>query len=236
MNKLFLLLQLMCPAVPWVTVYHTLETFDQQAHTCFYYTNLKSGIQSVPYCIQSTAFLLNNSSTIASNCSDAGTQYSFYELFQLGYDVTHLLQWHAPIDDAEKYAVYLNDHPNNESNLNDNFICNCSHPTVFGHSCEYQLYAGETIPEAIKQQFSERVKHRMGTQIHGRRSCYTTIDQCDSGLLCLEWRQVCDGIQNCMYGLDEENCHKLEYNECEDDEYRCGNGMCIPGEYFVDGK
>ena len=27
----------------------------------------------------------------------------------------------------------------------------------------------------------------------------------------------------------------LEFNECEDDEYRCANGMCIPDEYWLDG-
>jgi hypothetical protein len=39
-----------------------------------------------------------------------------------------------------------------------------------------------------------------------------------------------------MYGYDEENCDKLEFNECSDDEYRCMNGMCIPDQYFLDGE
>jgi hypothetical protein len=39
-----------------------------------------------------------------------------------------------------------------------------------------------------------------------------------------------------MYGYDEENCDKLEFNECENDEYRCMNGMCIPDQYFLDGE
>ena len=65
--------------------------------------------------------------------------------------------------------------------------------------------------------------------------CYTTLT-CDSGLLCLDWRDICDGTQHCMYGYDEENCDKLEFNECDDDEYRCMNGMCIPDEYFLDGE
>ncbi|CAF4252493.1 unnamed protein product [Rotaria sp. Silwood2] len=59
--------------------------------------------------------------------------------------------------------------------------------------------------------------------------------ECDSGLLCIDWRDVCDGIQQCMSGFDEENCDILEFNECEQDEYRCMNGMCIPDEYFLDG-
>jgi hypothetical protein len=39
-----------------------------------------------------------------------------------------------------------------------------------------------------------------------------------------------------MYGYDEENCDLIEFNECEDDEYRCVNGMCIPDQYFLDGE
>jgi hypothetical protein len=38
-----------------------------------------------------------------------------------------------------------------------------------------------------------------------------------------------------MDGLDEDYCETLEFNECEDDEYRCANGMCIPEEYWLDG-
>jgi hypothetical protein len=39
-----------------------------------------------------------------------------------------------------------------------------------------------------------------------------------------------------MDGTDEENCDLLEFNECEDNEYRCINGMCIDEEYWLDGK
>ncbi len=38
-----------------------------------------------------------------------------------------------------------------------------------------------------------------------------------------------------MDGLDEDYCDKLEFNECEDYEYRCANGMCIAEEYWLDG-
>ena len=38
-----------------------------------------------------------------------------------------------------------------------------------------------------------------------------------------------------MNGVDEDHCELLEFNECEDDEYRCANGMCIPEQYWLDG-
>jgi hypothetical protein len=37
-----------------------------------------------------------------------------------------------------------------------------------------------------------------------------------------------------MEGLDEDYYESLEFNECEDDEYSCANGMCISEEYWLD--
>ena len=65
-------------------------------------------------------------------------------------------------------------------------------------------------------------------QIYGDVLCYETL-QCDSGALCLDWREICDGIQQCLEGRDEENCDLLEMNRCE-------NGMCIPDQFFLDGE
>ena len=39
-----------------------------------------------------------------------------------------------------------------------------------------------------------------------------------------------------MNGVDEENCDRIEMNECAENEYRCHNGLCIPEEYWLDGE
>ncbi|CAF4506068.1 unnamed protein product [Rotaria socialis] len=72
------------------------------------------------------------------------------------------------------------------------------------------------------------------TQRYGKIICYETLP-CPSSPLCLDWRDICDGAQEFLNGADEENCDKLEFNECEDDEFRCTNGMCIPEEFWLDG-
>ena len=72
-------------------------------------------------------------------------------------------------------------------------------------------------------------------QEHGDVVCNERVG-CDSGVLCLDWREICDGVQQCMSGVDEENCDLLEMNRCEQDEYRCMNGMCISDEFFLDGE
>jgi hypothetical protein len=50
----------------------------------------------------------------------------------------------------------------------------------------------------------------------------------------LDWREICDGKQNCLDGADEKDCWQLELNQCDDNEYRCVNGQCIPNEYVHD--
>lgn len=53
--------------------------------------------------------------------------------------------------------------------------------------------------------------------------------------MCLDWREVCNSVVDCLDGgVDEENCFLLEINECEDDEYRCHNGLCIPEGLWED--
>jgi hypothetical protein len=58
--------------------------------------------------------------------------------------------------------------------------------------------------------------------------------QCNSAI-CLDWREICNGIFNCENGEDEpEECRLLEINECEENEYRCRFGMCIPKTFLRD--
>ncbi|CAF3392333.1 unnamed protein product [Rotaria socialis] len=47
----------------------------------------------------------------------------------------------------------------------------------------------------------------------------------------------CDGKIDCIDGGQGEiDCGKLYVNEYEVNEFRCGNGLCIPKEFFNDGS
>jgi hypothetical protein len=64
-------------------------------------------------------------------------------------------------------------------------------------------------------------------------TCYEGI-QCHS-TICLDWRQICDGIFDCEKGEDEpKDCLLLEINQCNNNEFRCQSGMCIPKTFLID--
>ncbi|CAF3346096.1 unnamed protein product [Rotaria sp. Silwood2] len=114
------------------------------------------------------------------------------------------------------------------------FLCNCTKVGTFGKFCEYNFMSNSSFEETIEHQFSLKLEYYLGSQYVGNRTCYETLT-CSFGLLCLDWRNICDGKQQCIDGLDENNCELLEYNECEPNEYRCANGQCIDEEFFLDG-
>ncbi|CAF1140302.1 unnamed protein product [Adineta ricciae] len=57
--------------------------------------------------------------------------------------------------------------------------------------------------------------------------CYGFIESCnnESWPSCLDWREICDEKVDCLDG------EELEWNECNENEYRCHNGQCIPMEF-----
>ncbi len=66
---------------------------------------------------------------------------------------------------------------------------------VFGRHCEYELYIGSTLDETTRHIQVTNQKDALWGQLQRRRMCYTAID-CEYGLLCLDWRNICDGNRN----------------------------------------
>ena len=189
-------------------------------------------LEPVPYC-RRPGFPINlrrNNDT--SNCHHGGKRITFKELRDRNRTSNEIIHdFRSSIEKAEEYALFLSGHMNSSS------LCECAKRS-FGKNCEYQLL-GEawTVTFADSRIWQSGQKQKNQLQMHAiqKTLCYTTL-KCDYGLLCLDWRDICDGRQQCMGGIDEEACDLLEFNECEQDEYRCSNGMCIPDVYFLDGK
>ena len=189
-------------------------------------------LENAPYC-RRPGFpidLRRNNDTV--KCYHKGTRKTFEELrLQNKYPTQIIHGFRSSIEKGEEYAFYLTDQRNSSS------LCECEKRS-FGKNCEYQIIADSwhvTFAESRKWQNDQKQKNRFEMHAYQKNLCYTTTG-CDYGLLCLDWRDICDGRQQCMNGTDEEACDLLEFNECEKDEYRCSNGMCIPDVYFLDGK
>ncbi|CAF0737960.1 unnamed protein product [Adineta steineri] len=131
-----------------------------------------------------------------------------------------ILSWSASIDLAEQYQSYINQPKT--SIISDHIFLNCTQPW-FGSHCQYSFSFNETQSILEFDLNLPRIKY----------TCYILLE-CNRGgsYLCLDWREICDGRIDCLNdGVDEASCFQLEINECNIDEYRCHNGLCI-SEYF----
>ena len=145
------------------------------------------------------------------------SRFTFVELAKQQITSEELYLWSAPIDLIETYQFYLE----KKSVLLENEVfMNCSWPR-FGLQCEYELY----LQNIFLTESSTL-------------TCYTHL-QCNRqpASACLDWSDICDGKIDCHEtGIDEKDCFELELNLCEEDEYRCLNGQCIPKSFQKDGN
>ncbi|CAM2720219.1 unnamed protein product [Rotaria socialis] len=215
-----------------VLLYNTEKEEAVEKFDCVYY--VPNDGEEISYCRRPGG---NQSYNRRKNeCNNHGEKRLFRHLLNEEIHPNIVLKWISSVEMADLYAsVFYNDSFIDDDD--DRFVCNCTKSGTFGKYCEYQLtHEVELFSEAIKAQFEQkRTGDSWNTQRYGKIICYETLP-CPSSPLCLDWRDICDGAQEYLNGTDEENCDKLEFNECEDDEFRCTNGMCIPEEFWLDGK
>ncbi|CAF4301199.1 unnamed protein product [Rotaria socialis] len=214
-----------------VLLYNTEKEEAVEKFDCVYY--VPNDGEEISYCRRPGG---NQSYNRRKNeCNNHGEKRLFRHLLNEEIHPNIVLKWISSVEMADLYAsVFYNDSFIDDDD--DRFVCNCTKSGTFGKYCEYQLtHEVELFSEAIKAQFEQkRTGDSWNTQRYGKIICYETLP-CPSSPLCLDWRDICDGAQEYLNGTDEENCDKLEFNECEDDEFRCTNGMCIPEEFWLDG-
>ncbi|CAM4808371.1 unnamed protein product [Rotaria magnacalcarata] len=224
MRRLTAIFLLCCITEGETSIYltDTVDSSSVQLYDCLFH-------QSIFYCRRPLEPISLQRNSLHWTCHD-GIQYSFQFLKQNNTTVSEILHgWKSTLDRLEEFVHYLNH--SEEINGTQEYICNCTNEGTFGKYCEYSLPVGVTFEETVATKFIHKTTK---LNYEGDLVCYKTLE-CEFGLLCLDWRDICDGRQQCMFGLDEENCDRIEFNECSEDEYRCMNGMCIPDEYFLDG-
>lgn len=158
-----------------------------------------------------------------------GEMITFSDLEKQQITSTQLLQWTAPIDVAERYEQYGGE-------VNDVFY-NCTLPW-FGSMCQYKFDFDTPMlfGDIVNATFASRLN---ACRVLNNESCYPFLSSCNRGstLICLDWREICDGKFDCLNGEDEQMCEQLEINECANNEYRCHyGGQCIPLSFLGDGR
>ena len=157
-----------------------------------------------------------------------GNEITFKQLKINNISVADLLHWNAVVEIMDLYEKYLL-LPNL---VNENEIyCNCSHLLKFGKFCEYDIDRDDNDERMFTSffWFSDHINND-GDVFDTPSTCFIGI-QCQTNLVCLDWRQICNGIVDCDSGEDEpaELCLQMESNECDvDKEFRCQIGVCIP--------
>ena len=212
-----------------ILLFHTENNEDIEQFDCIHHTT----IASVIYCRRlGVPVTLDRRQT---ECTNGGETFLFQSLLERNISPRDVLQWNSSLEQVDNYASFF--YNRSEQDIAEHeFLCRCVQPGTFGKFCEYQFVDGAfTFEQSIEQQFEEKRVNAWAAQRYGKILCYETLP-CMYGLLCLDWRDVCNGEQQCSNGLDEVNCDLLEFNECDDDEFRCMNGMCISEEYWLDGK
>ncbi|CAF1248436.1 unnamed protein product [Adineta steineri] len=178
-------------------------------------------IDSIPFCRQSP--MKNNNDILPMNSQ----QWTFDQLRRMNISFKQLYNWYVPLDIIEEYLL-------EQSN---GTIVNCSNKNNywFGNRCQYTLDSDRPLKDILWDRFDtkDETKDDLLTITNG--TCYLVPnDQCQS-ILCLDWREICDGKIDCTDGFDEYHCHLLEKNECDEiNEFRCLNGQCIDKTFYRD--
>jgi len=171
-------------------------------------------------------------SKIPVKSSNYLSKYTFAQLAKENIISEQLYLWSAPIDLAERYELYLTE---NRLELANEIFYNCTFPR-FGPVCEYTFpfdYSPESSLEIIISTYYKIYEYEPN-----ELTCYTHL-KCNRGsnTICLDWSEICNGQIDCIdTGIDEENCWQLEINQCQNDEYRCRNGQCIPQSFNRDSS
>jgi hypothetical protein len=218
---------------PQFNLYHTDRVSESSSrivvqHNCLYaattwmYRN-QGPYQIIPYCLGKWP----SEWKMEKNSCDKN--FTFAELRTRHITSQQLYLWSAPIDLIEQYQFYLNQLTDvDETKL----FCNCTWPW-FGSMCQYmfdQLQPYHSSFAEMTHQFYGKTNEMTSL------TCYTHL-QCNHSIpsMCLDWTDICNGIIDCIDGgQDEKDCWQLEINDCQDNEYRCRNGQCIPKAFFHD--
>ena len=193
----------------------------------------KEPYEIIPYCVRPGYDAVQKENQVVEG--DISIQMTFENLREIDVTTLDLLRWSSDVSLVELYDEYLT-LPFNVS-LRLKKFSNCSN-FWFGSSCQYtfKMYPSINVNlpfyAIVNKTFLDKFSMKSANL-----TCYTHLE-CNRGPkpACLDWRDICDGKVDCFDNdIDEIGCFELEMNECEANEFRCHDGLCIPEEFFNDG-
>ncbi|UJR19288.1 hypothetical protein I4U23_022417 [Adineta vaga] len=209
-------------------MYYTDLSTESYYSDCLYfyrsYMERSDSWELFPYCTR-------HENERQSECFH-GQSISYGQLKEKQISSITLISWNIPIEVIDTYL-------SSYAASNDEFICNCT-DQYFGPRCEYSYdYPVEAeFKNLVYRQLSSRTKMTYSQVNSTNVTCYQgLISQiCNQTVICLDWRQICDGVIDCANGIDENECLSLESNQCDDqtNEYRCMDGRCIARNFLFD--
>ena len=138
-------------------------------------------IHTIRFCRQAT---LNSSSEQKSNITH-GTPITFHHLRSMNITGEQLYTWYAPIDIIVDY----------QADAEVGLFVNCSQDDKhwFGPNCEYTFDSSDYFPDIVDRQFDAKKGVPDELLSIDNSVCLETGGvECQS-VLCLDWREICDG-------------------------------------------
>ena len=146
-------------------------------------------VQHVRFCRQSSIAMTAGPEPFTESMPFAnGQRWTFDELRRMNVTAGQLFDWYAPVDLIEDYLI------GNEAGI----FVNCSHARSvwFGARCQYTFDSASELKELLWNRFDAKETLQVDVLSITNGTCYEIpADQCQS-VLCLDWREICDGKRN----------------------------------------
>jgi hypothetical protein len=175
-------------------MYETIRNKNEIAFDCLYHlitdddhlTRMKMDvrIENIPFCRYSSTIMKDN--LLSPNIE----QWTFDDLRQMNISAGQLFDWYAPLDIIEEYLL--------EKKTGVFVNCSKKENFWFGSRCEYTLDSKKDLKDLLWDRFDAKYYLKKNFLSTTNGTCYSIPnDQCQS-ILCLDWREICDGKSNDM--------------------------------------
>jgi hypothetical protein len=142
-------------------------------------------IVNIWFCRRSSTTINDAVSSVDHTTITNGEQWTFDRLREKNVSAEQLFDWYAPMDVIEEYLL------GKEIGL----FVNCSQKTTFwfGSRCQYTFDSFGDFENIIWDRFDGKDNFQNDILSITNGTCYSIPDgECQS-VLCLDWREICDG-------------------------------------------